>query len=89
MKIFEILETDKIFEILKTNNGKARKPTKLIKPKKPSNDTIKPIQSIKSEPPLTPGKALIQSKKEKADRAKDEVKKERTVQKWNKEQRSD
>jgi hypothetical protein len=83
MKIIEILESGKIFEITKMVNGNSRKTIKSIRPKKPSNDKIKPVQSFKSEPPLTPEKALIRSKKEKVDRAKDEVKRQRTVQKWN------
>jgi hypothetical protein len=85
MKISEILETDKIFEVLKTNN-KVPKTIKPIKVKKPSKKMIRPIGS---QAPLPPEKVRIQSKKENAERAEDAVKKERVVQKWNKEQRSD
>jgi len=79
MRISEILGTKNIFEVLKAND-KPQKAITPIKPKGPNSKTIKPIRPAS---PPTPAKACIQSKKENVDRAKEDLKRTRTIQKWN------
>jgi len=83
MKIFEILENDEVFEVLKTDGSKAPKARRPIKPKKPSNKTIKPISS---EPPPTSEKIRIHLRKNDVERAQENLKKERMNQRQNKKQ---